>query len=258
MTAPLRPDGEEEDVVFLDDGTAEDVARALAEAERAVAAVEERRSHRPASAPVPAAAGPETPAEPDQETVVELEAEPAAPAPPAAVPSGEVAALKDLLSTERERAVVAEEEAGRLREALVRKAADFENLKRRTEREKADHSRFALAEIARELLGVLDNFERAMSHAPAAGSDDFRFGIEMIARQLGETLRRFGVVEVAALGSAFDPNFHEAVMREESGDVAPGTVLEVFQKGYLLGERLLRPALVKVAVARPAPPEPPA
>lgn len=254
MTAPGRPEGEEEDVVFLDDGTAEDVARALAEAERAVAAVAERRAHRTPSEPAPAAAVPDAPAGPDPETVVELEVEPEAPSAPA--PSAEADALRDLLRAERERAVAAEDEAGRLREALVRKAADFENLKRRTEREKADHTRFALAEIARELLGVLDNFERAMTHAPSGGSDDFRFGIEMIARQLAETLRRFNVVEVAALGSAFDPNFHEAVMREETADAAPGTVLEVFQKGYLLGERLLRPALVKVAAARPAPTEP--
>ena len=117
------------------------------------------------------------------------------------------------------------------------------------ERDKAEWLRYGLSETMRDLLGVLDNFERALAHAPAAGADDFRTGVEMIARQLADVLRKYGVAEVPALDTPFDPQFHEAVMREESSEVPPGTVTQVFQKGYVLNDRLLRPAMVKVSAA---------
>ena len=222
-----RPVPPEDEVVYLDeDGEPDDVASALAAAEKAVAAVEERHktsSHsiRPAWEPAP---------EPE-----------------------EASGAPDRLAEERERAVRAEEESGRLREALLRKAADFENLKKRSEREKNEYVRYALSETMRDLLGVLDNFERALAHAPAAGSDDFRTGVEMIARQLTEVLRRHGVVEVEAEGVPFDPQVHEAIMREETAAVPHGTVVQVFQKGYVLNDRLLRAARVKVSAAPSAP-----
>ena len=223
----------EDEVVYLDeDGGPDDVAKALEAAERAVAAVEERHKTAPHGI---------RPAGVESAPAVEIapEEEPAVPA----------AALAD----ERERALRAEEEAGRLREALLRKVADFENLKKRSEREKADYVRYALTETMRDLLGVLDNFERALEHAPSAGGGDFRAGVEMIARQLSDVLRKYGVTEVPALDTPFDPQFHEAVMREESSAVPPGTVLQVFQKGYVLNDRLLRPAMVKVSAAPAAP-----
>lgn len=223
----------EDEVVYLDeDGGPDDVARALEAAERAVAAVEER--HKTASHAI-------RPASPEA-ALPEAEAAPEEPAVPAGA-----------LAEERERAIRAEEEAGRLREALLRKVADFENLKKRAEREKADYIRFGLTETMRDLLGVLDNFERALAHAPAAGVEDFRAGVEMIARQLSDVLRKYGVTEVPALDTPFDPQFHEAVMREETSEVPPGTVLQVFQKGYVLNDRLLRPAMVKVSAAPAAP-----
>lgn len=230
-----RPARQEDEVVYLDeDGGADDVASALEAAEKAVAAVEER--HRTGTHGIRPAveAGPEPATEPATEPE-------------------DAAALPDLYAGERERAVRAEEEAGRLREALLRKAADFENLKRRSEREKTEYTKYALAETMRDLLAVLDNLERALAHAPASGSDDFRTGVEMIARQFADVLRRYGVTEVPALDTPFDPQFHEAVMREESSAVPPGTVLEVLQKGYVLNERLLRPAMVKVSAAPAAP-----
>ena len=177
---------------------------------------------------------------------------PATEAPPVPGPDEEIVPA-GRFAEEAERAVRAEEESGRLREALLRKAADFENLKRRSEREKADYTRFALTETMRDLLGVLDNFERALAHAPASGADDFRTGVEMIARQLSEILRKYGVNEVVALGAPFDPQYHEAMMREVSAEVPSGTVLEVLQKGYVLNDRLLRPAMVKVSAAPSAP-----
>lgn len=220
-----RPVPPEDEVVYLDeDGGPEDVASALEAAERAVSAVEER--HKTASHGLrPSAAEPPTP-------------EPPSPQP--AAPAGR-------REEEQERALLAEEEAGRLREALLRKAADFENLKRRAERDKTDYVKYALTETMRDLVGVLDNLDRALVHAPAAGSDDFRAGVEMIARQLSEVVRKYGVSEIPALGTPFDPQFHEAMMKGEATDVPPGTVIEVFQKGYVLNDRLLRPAMVKVS-----------
>lgn len=144
----------------------------------------------------------------------------------------------------------AEKEIATLRDAQLRKLAEFENFRKRTDREKAEYFRFALADFVRDLLPVLDNFERALGHAPAAADDEYRLGIELIYRQLAESLKKRGLREVSTDGP-FDPNVHEAVAREESADVEPSTILEVLQKGYYLNDRLLRPAFVKVAVAPP-------
>jgi molecular chaperone GrpE len=210
-----RPPDSDDEVVYLEDDGRDDVARAMAEAERAVTAVEER--HRKASG---------------EHSAASLATD-----------------LAELERQSRERAERAEEEAGRLREALLRKVADFENLKRRSEREKTDFFKFAMAETFRDLLPVIDNFERAIAHSDSGAGEDFRAGIEMIERQFADVLKKFGLQEIAAQGQPFDPNMHEAVVREETSDASPGTVLEVLQKGYVLNDRLLRPALVKVAAA---------
>ena len=230
MSGPKKPRREDEDIIFLETESRSDVARALAEAERAIEVVEEKHRKSEGARPVAVAAP---------------EPEPAPPKPP--VPDPRLAVLEDRVAKERERALRAEEDSGRVREALLRKSADFDNLKRRTEKDKAEYLRFALAEAFADILGVVDNFERALNHRADATGDEFHAGIDMIARQLADTLKKYGVVEVPALGLPFDPNVHEAVMREETESVAPGTVLEVFQKGYLLNDRLLRPARVKVA-----------
>ena len=244
MSGPKKPRREDEDIIFLETESRSDVARALAEAERAIEAVEEK--HRKTDGARPVAVAPPVPDPP-----------PAPPAPP--VPDPRLAvleerqtALEEQLAKERERAIRAEEDSGRVREALLRKSADFDNLKRRTEKDKAEYFRFALAEAFVDILSVLDNFERALAHRADAPGDEFHAGIDMIARQLADTLRKYGVVEVPASGIPFDPNVHEAVVREETESVAPGTVLEVLQKGYLLNDRLLRPARVKVAALRAA------
>ncbi len=245
MTARKRND--DDGIIFLETESRDAVAKALAEAERAIEAVEERHRQRlEETAPPPA---PAPPARPDPSAAP-------APDPRLATLEAELAAAVDRtrrahgeLEGTKERAIRAEEEAGRLREALLRKSADFENLKRRTEKEKSDYYKFALADTFHDLLAVLDNFERALAHRGDASSEDFQAGIDMIARQLGDSLRRYGLVEVPALGMVFDPNVHEAVVKEETDESAPGTVLEVFQKGYMLNDRLLRPARVKVAGA---------
>ncbi len=237
MSGPKKPRREDEDIIFLETESRSDVARALAEAERAIEAVEEKHRKSEGARPVAVAAPEPEPA-------------PAPPKPP--VPDPRLAVLEDRVAKERERAIRAEEDSGRVREALLRKSADFDNLKRRTEKDKAEYLRFALAEAFADILSVVDNFERALVHRADATGDEFHAGIDMIARQLADTLKKYGVVEVPASGLPFDPNVHEAVVREETESVAPGTVLEVFQKGYLLNDRLLRPARVKVAAPRAA------
>lgn len=237
MSGPKKPRREDEDIIFLETESRSDVARALAEAERAIEAVEEKHRKSEAARPVAVAAPEPEPA-------------PAPPQPPP--PDPRLAVLEDLVAKEHERALRAEEDSGRVREALLRKSADFDNLKRRTEKDKAEYFRFALAEAFADILGVVDNFERALAHRADATGDEFHAGIDMIARQLADTLKKYGVVEVPASGLPFDPNVHEAVVREETESVAPGTVLEVLQKGYLLNDRLLRPARVKVAALRVA------
>jgi len=133
-----------------------------------------------------------------------------------------------------------------LQERHLRLRADFDNFRKRMDREREETRRYALAEPLRELLPVLDNLERA---ATAQGRlEDLQRGVEMIARQFAETLRRFGLSEVESMGAPFDPQVHEAVMREESAEVSVPTVVGEMQRGYRLHERLLRPAMVRVAV----------
>lgn len=240
MSAPKKPQREEEGIIFLETDSRDDVARALAEAEHAIEVVEDRHRRGEGARPAAAAAHAAPAARPDP---LPAPVEPPRPDPREALLEEEVAKL-------RERALGAEEDAGRVREALLRKSADFDNLKRRTEKEKTEYFRYALAEAFADVLDVVDNFERALAHRADATGEEFHAGIDMIARQLADTLRKFGVVEVPAKDLPFDPNVHEAVVREETESVAPGTVLEVFQKGYLLNDRLLRPARVKVAAAR--------
>ncbi len=135
-----------------------------------------------------------------------------------------------------------------LKDRHLRKLAEFENVRKRVEREKREYFRVALADLARELLPILDNLERAMAHAtPEDRQSDFGQGVGLIRRQLVELWKRHGLAEVET-DAAFDPNVHEAVATEEREDVPPNTILEVLQKGYVLNDKLVRPAFVKVAV----------
>ncbi len=140
------------------------------------------------------------------------------------------------------------------RERMLRLRADFDNYRKRTERERAEIERYALADMLRELLPVVDNLERALSvQGPQGGpgdGNDLRKGVEMIVRQFQELLKRYGLLPIAALGERFDPAVHEAVFQEESDGVVVPTVEVELQRGYRLNDRLLRPSLVKVAVPR--------
>lgn len=136
-----------------------------------------------------------------------------------------------------------EEEALNVR--YMRLMADFQNFKRRTEKEKSDIYAFANEKIVKELLDVIDNFERAL----AAGNDGDKFleGMEMILKQLQGVLEKAGVAEIQCLGEDFDPNFHNAVMTEDSAEYESGKVTAVLQKGYTLNGRVVRPVMVKVS-----------
>ena len=128
----------------------------------------------------------------------------------------------------------------------VRLMADFQNQKKRFEKEKADIYQFANEDIVKSLLEVIDNFERALDASQDDGSK-FREGMEMIFKQLMGALEKAGVSEIKALGEEFDPNFHNAVMMEETDEFESNKVSGVMQKGYTLNSKVIRPSMVKVA-----------
>lgn len=135
------------------------------------------------------------------------------------------------------------------RNRYIRAVADFENFRKRSERERTDFARYATAGVLREMLPVLDNFDRALEHAEEG--DDFHKGVLMIYKQLFDVLQKHGLKVIDETGVHFDPNVHEGVIREEDPSVPSHTVVAVLQKGYFLHDRLLRPAMVKVAVGGP-------
>ncbi|HUP60199.1 MAG TPA: nucleotide exchange factor GrpE [Thermoanaerobaculia bacterium] len=138
------------------------------------------------------------------------------------------------------------EEALQWRDRYLRTLADFENFRKRGEREKMEFYKHALAGVLKDILPVLDNFDRALEHAEEG--DDFHKGTLLIYKQLYDVLQRNGLRPIEESNVHFDPNIHEAVVREEDPSVPSHTVTAVLQKGYFLHDRLLRPAMVKVAV----------
>ncbi len=134
-----------------------------------------------------------------------------------------------------------------LQDRLLRTAAEFDNYRKRMERERRDLSEYAAAEVLKDLLPIVDNFERALQAPPTPETDAFRKGLELIHKQMLDVLKKRGVTPIEALGADFDPNFHQAVIHEVSADHRDGEVMQELQRGYLLGDRLLRPAMVKVA-----------
>ncbi|HEX9407789.1 MAG TPA: nucleotide exchange factor GrpE [Thermoanaerobaculia bacterium] len=145
-----------------------------------------------------------------------------------------------------------QKESAELKDRYLRTLADFENFRKRSEREKADFFKYALAGLMRELLPVLDNFDRSLDHA--AEGDDFHRGVLLIYKQLFDTLTKHGLKPIDQPNVPFDPQIHEAVVREEDPSVPSHTVVAILQKGYFLHDRLLRPAMVKVAVGGPEEP----
>jgi len=143
-----------------------------------------------------------------------------------------------------------DEEIKQLQDRILRMAAEMENTRKRLEREKSECISFANEGMIRGLLPVIDNLERAVQH----GEDDATCqglleGVRLTLKSFGEVLGKFGCVPFDAVGKTFDPNFHEAVMQQESSEHPEKTILQELQKGYMLHDRLLRPAMVIVSKA---------
>ena len=135
-----------------------------------------------------------------------------------------------------------------LRQTLVRHQADFANYRKRAEKENSEAGRRATARVAEALIPVLDGFEHALAAHREAEYENYRKGFELIHKQLLDNLTRLGVERVEPLGQPFDPHLHQAMDRVETTDHADGTILEVYQPGYVYYGRILRPAMVRVAV----------
>ncbi|MGA9771109.1 MAG: nucleotide exchange factor GrpE [Blastocatellia bacterium] len=141
------------------------------------------------------------------------------------------------------------QERATLYDQLLRRQAEFENYRRRVDRERSETYTRARAEVLLELLPVIDNFERALASLETSVGDaeSLRQGVELIHKQFKDALTKFGLEPVESVGKTFDPHVHEAVTIEPTDKHKENTVIEEFQRGYRLGERLLRPAKVKVA-----------
>jgi len=171
-----------------------------------------------------------------------------APAPDEAEPSD-----KDLRDEELENL---RQEAGQLKDQLLRTLADMDNLRKRAERERAEATLYAATNFARDILNVSDNLTRAldMAHADALkeASEPIRnliAGVEVTHRELLNVFERHGIKRIDPTGEKFDPHFHQAVFEVSSADHPPGTVVELLQAGFTIGDRVLRPAMVGVAKA---------
>jgi molecular chaperone GrpE len=148
---------------------------------------------------------------------------------------------------------VAQAEAARLKDQLLRLAADFDNYKKRARKEATDGARLAREDFLRELLPVFDNLERATAHASTATDPKaLADGIQMVMRQFADTLGKLGIERIAAQGLPFDPAVHEAVQHLETSEHPPGSVAMELQAGYRTPERVIRPAMVVVAKAQPS------
>jgi molecular chaperone GrpE len=172
--------------------------------------------------------------------------------PPAVAGEGAEAALS---AEEQERHDLVEER-DRLKDQLLRTAADFDNFRKRSRRDVEDAQRRAQEDTIRELLPIVDNLERAVQAAEQAkDADAVAEGVRMVLRSFDDVAARLGLERVAALGQRFDPNLHDAVQQVETDESPAGTVVAEVQPGYLLREKLVRPALVVVAKpsSKPAP-----
>lgn len=174
-------------------------------------------------------------------------AEPAAEAPEASDPRPTVeqadatGTASPLLDLQRER--------DDLYDRLLRKSAEFDNYRKRIERERREQADQAVTDLLLELLSAVDDFDRALTVDAGPGAAAYRKGIELIHAKLHDLLRKYDVRPIDALGTDFDPNLHQAVMHEASPDHREGEVIGELQRGYLIHGRLLRPAMVKVAKA---------
>ena len=137
-------------------------------------------------------------------------------------------------------------ERDEVKELLLRRQAEFDNFRKRTEKERSEYFQFSGMEMVREMLPVLDDFDRALK--VEGGNPEYVKGIEMIYTRMYEALKKLGLEPIDTAGKKFDPNLHEAVQRVETADAEDQTILGEFQRGYNFKGKLLRPSMVKVAV----------
>jgi molecular chaperone GrpE len=135
-----------------------------------------------------------------------------------------------------------------LRQTLLRRQADFDNYRKRVEKERAEDNKRATARVVEALIPVIDGFEHALAAHREAEYENYRKGFELIYKQLLDNLARLGVQRIDPVGKTFDPHLHQAMDRAETTQHADGTILETFQPGYVFHGRVLRPAMVRVAV----------
>ena len=142
-----------------------------------------------------------------------------------------------------------QQERDDLQDRLLRSAAEFDNYRKRTDRERRELSDAVAADLIRDLLPVIDDMERALAASSPTGDPALRSGVELIHRQLLDAIRRRGAEPLNVVGENFDPSWHEALASEPAGDRRDGEIVEEIRRGYRMGSRLIRPALVKVAKA---------
>jgi len=164
--------------------------------------------------------------------------------------SEEGAGEKPTTETKKRRGIVAKltEEKEELYDRLLRMQADFENYKKRVDKEKQEFYHHALSEVIRGILPTLDDLERAIQKNEFRDFESYQQGIELVYHNLREALQKVGLQPIKAKGEIFDPHYHEALFLEETDQYPEHQILEEYKKGYMLKERLLRPAVVKVAV----------
>jgi molecular chaperone GrpE len=133
-----------------------------------------------------------------------------------------------------------------LKELLLRRQAEFDNFRKRTEKERSDYLQYAGMELIRDLLPILDDFDRARK--VEGGDPEYTKGVELIYARMYETMKKLGMEPIETAGRSFDPHLHQAVERVETKDHPEGTILDEFQRGYNFKGKLLRPSMVKVAV----------
>src|SRR5437764_13228410 len=143
----------------------------------------------------------------------------------------------------------AQRERDDYKDRWLRKSAEFDNYRRRVERERREQADQAVLDLLQELLLVIDDFDLALTVEPEEGATAYRKGIELIAAKLHDLLKKYGVRPIEALGTDFDPNLHQAVVHEAAPGHREGEVIDELRRGYMIGDRLLRPAMVKVAKA---------
>jgi molecular chaperone GrpE len=162
-------------------------------------------------------------------------------------PEQEATASHDPAPTDGADAI--QKERDDLYDRLLRKTAEFDNFRKRVERDRKDMIEWAAADVISDVLSIVDDFDRALAAEAPPEAQAYKSGLELIQRQLADLLKKRGVTPVDALGADFDPHLHQAVAYEEVAGAREGEVVGVMAKGYKLGDRLLRPALVKVAKA---------